>query len=140
MTALQDIETQQRGFVIVGYNMGSQRVLDRKAAGAIQTTRRMLPMRVAAMHYCYDDWNMRPMMTVAMMIMGSHNRVRCRAHYGTGVLVVGFQFSVYNVVQELGTLAFGFIGPKILSIVSRLLFDVLMFLVKVLIKRIDINS
>ena len=94
MTALQDIETQQRGFVIVGYNMGSQRVLDRKAAGAIQTTRRMLPMRVAAMHYCYDDWNMRPMMTVAMMIMGSHNRLL------VVVVVVVLPVSVFEAIDD----------------------------------------
>jgi hypothetical protein len=82
MTALEDPETQKAGLVLVGYNMGEKRAMDRQAVWAIQRLRKVLPMRVVGMHYCYDDFKFRPMMTVAMLVMGAMNRVRFRAHYG----------------------------------------------------------
>ena len=82
MTALQDVETQKLGLVLVGYNMGEKRVVDRMAVYAIQKVRKVLPMRVMGMHYCYDDFKLRPMMTLAMLVMGATGRVRFRAHYG----------------------------------------------------------
>jgi hypothetical protein len=57
--------------------------MDRKAAFAIQSIRRYLPFYLACVHYCHDDFRSRPMMTVAMLVMGATNRVRFRAHYGT---------------------------------------------------------
>ena len=80
--ALQDVETQKNGFVMVGFNTGKNRVMDRGAAWAIQKISRLIPMRMSTIHFCYDSPKMRPMMTVAMMIMGARRRVRFRAHYG----------------------------------------------------------
>lgn len=82
MLALQDVQTQQNGFVMVGFNTGKNRVMDRGAAWAIQKISRLIPMRIASIHFCYDSFTMKPMMTVAMMIMGARRRVRFRAHYG----------------------------------------------------------
>lgn len=82
MTALEDDETQKAGVVMVGYNIGPRRVMDRKAAFAIQSIRGHLPFYLASVHYCYDDFRSRPMMTVAMLVMGATNRVRFRTHYG----------------------------------------------------------
>jgi hypothetical protein len=83
MAALEDEETQKAGIVMVGYNMGPNRIMDRKAAFSVQSVKRHLPCRIGSIHYCYDDFRFRPMMTVAMLIMGPVNRVRFRAHYGT---------------------------------------------------------
>jgi hypothetical protein len=82
MTALEDEETQKLGIVLLGYNMGAKSVVDRPAVWAIQKLRKALPMRVVGMHYCYDSFKMRPMMTLAMLVMGATSRVRFRAHYG----------------------------------------------------------
>lgn len=82
MTALEDEETQKSGFVMVGYNCGPRRVIDRKSAFAILSMRRNLPVRIVTTHYCHDDFKTRPMMTVAMLVMGASQRVRFRAHYG----------------------------------------------------------
>ena len=83
MTALEDEQTQKLGIVMVGYNCGPNRTVDRKSAFAIQSLRRHLPMRMVSIHYCYDDFKMRPMMTIAMLVMGASQRVRFRAHFGT---------------------------------------------------------
>ena len=87
MTALEDDETQKAGIVMVGYNIGPRRVMDRKAAFAIQSIRRYLPFYLASVHYCYDDFRSRPMMTVAMLVMGGTTRVRFRAHYGESIVL-----------------------------------------------------
>jgi len=91
MTALEDVETQKNGIIIVGYNMGMNRVVDRRAVFAIQSMKRILPMRVVSIHYCYDDIRFRVMMTLAMLMMGATRRVRLRAHFGT------FQDVVYKL-------------------------------------------
>eukprot|EP00934_Nitzschia_sp_Nitz4_P008950 Nitzschia sp. Nitz4//scaffold18_size181773//8608//10629//NITZ4_001890-RA/size181773-snap-gene-0.254-mRNA-1//1//CDS//3329539936//8940//frame0 len=83
MTALEDTQTQKRGIVLVGYNVGPNRVVDRKAVFAVLSVCRHLPMRIASIHYCYDDMKFRPMMTIAMLIMGATNRVRLRGHFGS---------------------------------------------------------
>jgi len=83
MTALEDVETQRNGIVMVGYNMGAKRVVDRGLAFAIQFVMRILPFRIVSIHYCYDDVRFRVMMTLAMLMMGASRRVRLRAHYGT---------------------------------------------------------
>lgn len=82
MTALEDEETQKKGIVLLGYNMGAKSVVDRPAVWAIEKLRKALPMRVVGMHYCYDSFKMRPMMSLAMLVMGATSRVRFRAHYG----------------------------------------------------------
>jgi hypothetical protein len=82
MVALQDQETQQNGLVMVGFNTGKDRVVDRPAAWAIQKIMKVLPMRMVGIHFCYDDFKIRPMMSLAMLVMGAHRRVRFRAHYG----------------------------------------------------------
>jgi hypothetical protein len=82
MTAIRDVATQKNGLVFIGYNMEKTCVVDRTAAWCVSQMRKILPMRIIGMHYCYDDFRMRPMMAVAMLVMGGANRVRFRAHYG----------------------------------------------------------
>eukprot|EP00339_Tiarina_fusa_P026309 CAMPEP_0117083640 /NCGR_PEP_ID=MMETSP0472-20121206/58883_1 /TAXON_ID=693140 ORGANISM="Tiarina fusus, Strain LIS" /NCGR_SAMPLE_ID=MMETSP0472 /ASSEMBLY_ACC=CAM_ASM_000603 /LENGTH=579 /DNA_ID=CAMNT_0004812337 /DNA_START=121 /DNA_END=1861 /DNA_ORIENTATION=+ len=82
MTAMHDVSTQINGLIFIGYNMGKYRKVDRTAAWCVSQMRKVLPMRIVGMHYCYDDFRMRAMMTVAMLVMGGTNRVRFRGHYG----------------------------------------------------------
>ena len=82
MTAIHDESTQKNGLVFVGYNMGKNRIVDRTMAWNVSQLRKVLPMRITGVHYCYDDFKMRPMITVATLVMGTTNRVRFRSHYG----------------------------------------------------------
>jgi hypothetical protein len=82
MVALQDQETQQNGIVMVGFNCGKDRVVDRPAAWSILKITKVLPIRIVGIHFCYDAFLVRPMMSLAMLVMGAHRRVRFRAHYG----------------------------------------------------------
>lgn len=82
MVALEDPETQRNGIVMVGLNTGKDRNMNRSAAWAVQKLARLLPMRLVGIHFCYDDFMMLPMMSLAMLVMGASRRVRFRAHYG----------------------------------------------------------
>ena len=82
LLALQDVETQKHGFVLIGFNSGKNRVTDRGAAWAVQKISRLLPIHLAAIHFCYDSLKLKPMMTVAMLMMGAKRRIRFRGHYG----------------------------------------------------------
>jgi hypothetical protein len=46
--------------------------------------RNALPVRVISAHLCYNDpQRMLPFLSLGVVIMGTHTRVRCRAHYGS---------------------------------------------------------
>ena len=44
MTAAQDVETQRRGMVLIGFNVGPHRRVDRKVAWNVHKIRRILPI------------------------------------------------------------------------------------------------
>ena len=83
MSAAQDEETQKRGCLFIGYNMGEKRKVDPKAAASITNMRSVVPLKIVSTHYCYDHVMMRPMMSVATLLMGSYARARFRHHYGS---------------------------------------------------------
>jgi hypothetical protein len=83
MVAAQDVETQQKGIILIGCNVGPHRQINRRAAWHIQKVRSVLPLRTVAIHYCYDDIRFIGMMTIAMLVSSASARVRFRAHYGT---------------------------------------------------------
>jgi hypothetical protein len=82
MAALEDEETQKHGFIMVGCNMGPNRVVDRNAAFVVTKIRQIIPMRVVAVHTLYDDFRLWPMLFVVMSLSKAYGRVRVRAHYG----------------------------------------------------------
>jgi hypothetical protein len=83
MVAAQDVETQQKGIILIGCNVGPHRQINRRAAWHVQKVRRVLPLRTVAIHYCYDDIRFIGMMTIAMLVSSASSRVRFRPHYGT---------------------------------------------------------
>ena len=103
MTALEDVETQRNGVVLVGINVGPKRAVDRTAVWTTQRVRKTLPIRVTGMHYCYDDFKMRPMMSIAMLVMGATSRVRFRAHYGALWVTVFFEMRLQLAIHFLTT-------------------------------------
>jgi hypothetical protein len=97
MAALEDEETQKHGFIMVGCNMGPKRVVDRNAASVVTKIRQIIPMRVVAVHYLYDDFRMRPMLFVVMSLSKAYGRVRVRAHYGESMgfrMLLEFSFVI----------------------------------------------
>ncbi|KAG7370288.1 hypothetical protein IV203_028034 [Nitzschia inconspicua] len=83
MTAAHDVETQQKGLVLIGCNVGPRRYVNRKIAWHVHKVRQALPLKTMGIHYCYDDLRMLPMMTIGMLVSSASSRVRFRAHYGT---------------------------------------------------------
>lgn len=88
MYALKDEESQKNGCVIIAYNVGKGKTRDREAM--LKSGRLMfsLPMRVAGVHYCYDDEKLKPLFYVAMYAVQKAARLRCRFHCGTDMEII----------------------------------------------------
>jgi hypothetical protein len=86
MAALEDEETQKRGFVIISYTIGTTRALDRRSSYKIARLSWILPMRTAGVHGCTDDPRQSTMMNFAVMLIGTNMRVRTRIHFGKTTL------------------------------------------------------
>ena len=82
MSAMKDLETQKRGVVGIAYNVGPECVKDRQAVWRNAKICSVLPMRFAAMHYCYDDPSVRMLLSLAMFVFERSIRFRCRTHFG----------------------------------------------------------
>lgn len=83
MAALEDEETQKRGFVIIAYYVGSRKQVDRRGSYNIaRLSSWMLPMRAVGLHGCTDDPRQRTLMNLTVMIIGTNMRFRSRIHFG----------------------------------------------------------
>jgi hypothetical protein len=51
--------------------------------GRASRMRECLPMRPSAVHCCYNDIRLRPIISLYQQVMGTHGRVRFRAHFGS---------------------------------------------------------
>ena len=96
MTALTDEETQKKGMVLVGHNMGHKSATDRTPVRAIMRMRQVLPMRVVTLHYCHDNAKARPIMYLAAFLSGAYGRVRFRPQYGSPS-EVRFKLSTFGI-------------------------------------------
>lgn len=100
MTMIEDIETQRKGHIIIGCNVGPKRTVDRQCAFNIHKVRRAMPLRQCGIHFCYDDLRMIPMMTMAMLFMGASGRVRFRPHYGDWKKDITYQLSTFGIPAQ----------------------------------------
>ena len=96
MAALSDEETQKKGMVFVGYNMGHKSTSDRTPVKIIMKMRQLLPVRVVTLHYCHDNVRVRPMMFLAAFLSGAYGRVRFRPQYGTPK-EIRFKLSTFGI-------------------------------------------
>lgn len=91
MNAVKDEEVQRKGFVKVVFNInsGEMPTIDKdlffKGAPAIFEA---LPFRMAAMHFCYDDPMIRPVLNLVQRAIGRQGRVRFRSHFGKCIYLV----------------------------------------------------
>ena len=87
MAAVEDEETQKRGFVVLFHFVGSTLVsgiasditLGKMSASLLSC----LPIKFTSIHICFDDPRFRIMNALLMLQMGRERRVRLRMHYGT---------------------------------------------------------
>jgi hypothetical protein len=83
MQALEDIESQQNGYVLLVYNVDVAVVkLSPKSIPAGTQLMSSIPFRVAAVHYCYNDAAMLPFMAITKHLIGTNLRLRFRTHFG----------------------------------------------------------
>ena len=85
MNALEDEEVQKKGFVIVGYYVGSQGT-DRHFREVMKHGRMLqdaLPHRTPGVHFCFDDPRLRPLALFVQNVMSKDYRLRFRIHYGS---------------------------------------------------------
>lgn len=96
MVAGQDVETQRKGMILVGCNVGPSRRVDRQVPWHVDRTRCGLPVKTAVIHYAYDDIRMIPMMTICMLGMGASSRVRFRPLYGS-IADINHKLTTYGI-------------------------------------------
>jgi hypothetical protein len=83
MQALEDIESQQNGYVVLLYNVDVGVVnISPKSIPAGKQFMSSIPIRVAAVHYCYNDAAIQPFMAITKLLIGKNLRLRFRTHFG----------------------------------------------------------
>jgi hypothetical protein len=96
MVALEDVETQKRGIVLVlfqchadGHNVGRERL--NKSLKFLQG----LPWKFMGVHYCCSEESMPvflPFQNMIQYLIGSDGRTRFRAHLGKNILCMTCEF------------------------------------------------
>eukprot|EP00536_Pseudo-nitzschia_multiseries_P011634 jgi/Psemu1/326533/estExt_fgenesh1_pg.C_4070001 len=99
MFALRDAETQKRGIVAIAYNIGRGRTKDRKAVFKNSQLVTALPLRFTAVHYCYDDEQLRTLFVIAMYVFEKAARIRVRFHLGTDMEVI-YTLMTFGIPSE----------------------------------------
>ena len=79
-----DEDAQKRGVVGCAYCVGKDGFdADLQYVRKAAKLRNALPARFDAVHLCYNAPMMIPIFSLALIVMGKHNRMRFRAHYGS---------------------------------------------------------
>mmetsp|Transcript_3602 Transcript_3602/g.8225 ORF Transcript_3602/g.8225 Transcript_3602/m.8225 type:complete len:437 (+) Transcript_3602:64-1374(+) len=81
MVYLEDEEIQKNGVVSIVYLVGSQ--IDRQAAWAEPRLMSTMPMRECAVHICYDNVLISPIVALARFAVGTLTRLRMRTYFGS---------------------------------------------------------
>jgi hypothetical protein len=78
-----DEEAQKRGVVGCVYCVDGDLNIDLHAVRKTATLRGSIPVRFTSSHVCYNNPLMVPVFSLAMVVMGTHTRMRFRTHYGS---------------------------------------------------------
>lgn len=81
MVYLEDAEIQRNGVVSIVYLVGSQ--IDRQAAWAEPRLMNTMPMRECAVHICYDNVLISPIVALARFAVGTFTRLRMKSYFGS---------------------------------------------------------
>ena len=82
---MEDEDAQRMGLVMVVYNIGLFHLdeVDPELMKNGSNYTACLPMRFAAVHYCFSDPRLLPAISLARMVVRKNTRLRFRAHYGS---------------------------------------------------------
>ena len=80
--AIQDEDAQLKGFVAVFYTVGPKAPVERIALWKALHITHVFPARYVGLHFCYDDPNLRWMMSMASTVFETATRSRFRCHFG----------------------------------------------------------
>jgi hypothetical protein len=83
MVALEDLESQQMGLVILVYNVESTMVLvfPKNIPTGIKWMK-AIPIRINAVHYCFSEPAIKHAMNLTKYMIGTEARLRFRSHFG----------------------------------------------------------
>lgn len=84
MVALEDVESQKKGLVLLAYNVDAGGLSKMDPMGIPSGVKFMaaIPMRITAVHFCYNDPATSPFLTLTKYVIGRESRLRFRTHYG----------------------------------------------------------
>ena len=85
MAAVESEETQQKGLVSIDYAVGNLSRISCSPRLLLELSRlkTALPVRIVAMHYCYDDEKVSVIVNMAKQLLAKQVRARCRTHDGS---------------------------------------------------------
>lgn len=78
---------ENQGMVIISYQVGpfSAETFDRSALKKAMDLTKILPIKLAGYHFCFDDIRFRMVWGLASVFIGKDARLRARDHEGTHV-------------------------------------------------------
>jgi hypothetical protein len=85
MIRSEDLETQKKGMVVIIWGLGPREKVEPLSFQHFLKqvkTMKALPLRVAALHFCYDNWYVIPVLATLKVGFDMFTRLRIRAHYG----------------------------------------------------------
>jgi hypothetical protein len=83
ISASEDEETQLRGVVLVYYSNGPRKkVKNKRGVYYLVSLLGAVPIRIVAIHVCYDDVALRPFFNMGTFILENTIRIRLRFHVG----------------------------------------------------------
>jgi hypothetical protein len=82
MVGTESESAQKDGIVALIYNVGKSPHIDRVGVWQGSRILRTMPVRVNAMHYCYDNPIVKSILSLGMLVVGEEIRARIRPHFG----------------------------------------------------------
>mmetsp|Transcript_5178 Transcript_5178/g.15076 ORF Transcript_5178/g.15076 Transcript_5178/m.15076 type:complete len:475 (-) Transcript_5178:145-1569(-) len=102
MFALNDVQTQKRGIVAIPYNIGYMSQTQQGDRTVVLNNTKLvisLPLRLTAVHYCYNDEKLRSLFFYAMYVFEKAARIRARFHCGTDMEVI-YTLMTFGIPSE----------------------------------------
>ena len=97
---LQDEDAQLKGFVAALYSIGTKTKMDRVTLWKALQLAHVFPTRYVAMHFCYDNPNLKWMISVASTVFETRTRTRFRCHYGTNVECI-YKLMTFGIPSDI---------------------------------------